>query len=202
MDHVYWIGGGSGAGKSTIAQRIAAEHGLRYYSTDAAMADHAARSTPDSAPELHRFLAMDMDERWATRSPEVMLETFHWFRGEGFEHIVEDLAAGAEPVIAEGFRLLPELVAPLLAHSNQAVWLLPTPEFRRHAFDTRGSTWHLANTTSDPARALDNLLTRDHLFTTRLAEQTKALHLNAIQVDVGMTEDELCQATAGIFFRK
>jgi 2-phosphoglycerate kinase len=202
MDHVYWIGGGSGAGKSTVAQRIAAEHGLRYYSTDAVMGDHAARSTRDSAPELHRFLAMDMDERWATRSPEVMLETFHWFRGEGFEHIVEDLTATPEPVVAEGFRLLPELVVPLLANSDQAVWLLPTPEFRRHAFDTRGSTWHLANSTSDPARALGNLLTRDHLFTARLAEQTKALHLNAIQVDIGMTEDDLCQATVGIFFRK
>jgi adenylate kinase family enzyme len=28
LRHVYWIGGGSGAGKSTIARRIAAQHGL------------------------------------------------------------------------------------------------------------------------------------------------------------------------------
>jgi predicted kinase len=34
LKHIYWIGGGSGAGKSTIARRIAAEHGLRVYSTD------------------------------------------------------------------------------------------------------------------------------------------------------------------------
>ena len=31
LRHVYWIGGGSGAGKSTIARRIAAEHGLQLY---------------------------------------------------------------------------------------------------------------------------------------------------------------------------
>ena len=34
---------------------------------------------------------MDMDERWVNRSPGTMLETFHWFRGEGFGLIVEDL---------------------------------------------------------------------------------------------------------------
>ncbi len=28
LRHVYWIGGASGAGKSTVARRIAAAHGL------------------------------------------------------------------------------------------------------------------------------------------------------------------------------
>jgi adenylylsulfate kinase-like enzyme len=31
LRHIYWIGGGSGAGKSTITRRIAAEHGLHAY---------------------------------------------------------------------------------------------------------------------------------------------------------------------------
>lgn len=64
LHHVYWIGGGSGSGKSTIARRIAARHGLHVYSTDDAMADHARRSSPQDSPFLHRFMAMDMDERW------------------------------------------------------------------------------------------------------------------------------------------
>jgi predicted kinase len=34
LRHVYWIGGGSGAGKSTIARRVASRHGLRVYATD------------------------------------------------------------------------------------------------------------------------------------------------------------------------
>ncbi|GAA3221454.1 hypothetical protein [Actinocorallia longicatena] len=60
LKHVSWIGGGSGAGKSTIARRLAAEHGLHVYSTD-----------------------------WVNRTPETMFETFHWFHGEGFALIVE-----------------------------------------------------------------------------------------------------------------
>jgi hypothetical protein len=97
--------------------------------TDDVMADHARRSTRENAPLLHRFMAMDMDERWVSRSPETMLETFHWFQGEGFDLIVEDLLrVPREPgVIVEGFRLLPSLVKPLLSGPAHAVWLLPTP---------------------------------------------------------------------------
>src|SRR5918911_4639769 len=107
LQHVYWIGGGSGAGKSTIARRIAAQHGLRVYATDDVMADHARRGSREDCPLLHTFLAMDMDERWVNRPPETMLETFHWFRGEGFRMIIEDaLRLPRESgVIVEGFRL-------------------------------------------------------------------------------------------------
>ncbi|GLY81506.1 hypothetical protein [Actinoallomurus iriomotensis] len=201
LKHVYWIGGGSGAGKSTIARRIAARHGLHVYATDDAMPDHAGRSTPEDAPQLSRFKAMDMDERWVTRSPEVMLDTFHWFRGEGFGLIVEDLLRlpAETGVIAEGFRLLPSLVEPLLAEPGQAVWLLPTPAFRRAAFDTRGTTWDIPRKTSDPGRARRNLLARDELFTDRLAEETKRLGLPVVEVDTAMSEDELVERVTGGF---
>src|SRR5439155_6277509 len=77
--------------KSTVARRLAARHGLRLYASDDVMADHGRRSTPADSPFLAEFAAMDMDERWVSRPPETMLETFHWFRGEGFGLIVEDL---------------------------------------------------------------------------------------------------------------
>ena len=46
LRHVHWIGGASGAGKSTIARRLADKHGLRLYSTDEAMGDHSSRWLP------------------------------------------------------------------------------------------------------------------------------------------------------------
>jgi 2-phosphoglycerate kinase len=195
LRHVYWIGGGSGAGKSTIARRLAATHGMTVYSTDDAMAGHDGRSTADEAPYLAAFKAMDMDARWVNRSPQTMLETFHWFRGEGFGLIVADLLrlqAGTE-VIAEGFRLLPHLVKPLLADRRRAVWLLPTPRFRSAALDSRGTIADIPSRTSEPDRALRNLLARDALFTDRLAAQTRQLELPAITVDTTMTEDELTE---------
>jgi hypothetical protein len=198
---VYWIGGGSGAGKSTIARRLAARHGLELYATDDVMLEHAGRTTPEDGPMLHEFMAMTMDERWANRSPEIMLETFHWFRGEGFGLIVDDLLRlpRERGVIVEGFRLLPELVKPLLAVPEQAVWLLPTPGFRRAAFSSRGSLRTIAGKTGDPDRALENLLQRDRMFTERLAGDTKRLGLRSIELDTTVTEDDLAERVTAAF---
>lgn len=196
LSHVSWLGGGSGAGKSTIARRLAETHGLRVYSTDDAMTDHSERTSADDSPQLAAFIAMSMDERWVARTPEEMLETFHWYRGEAFVPIVEDLLALApEPVVAEGFRLLPSLVAPL-AGPGRAVWLLPTPRFRRTAFEARGSLWAIANRTNDPERALSNLLERDRMFTDRLRTEVDRVGRPAIDIDVGMSEEALLDRVA------
>jgi hypothetical protein len=202
LRHVYWIGGGSGAGKSTIARRIAARHGLRVYATDDSMAEHARRGTDEGSPLLRSFIAMDMDERWVNRPPKAMLETFHWFRGEGFDFITEDLLRlPREPgVIVEGFRLLPRLVEPLLPVPGRAVWLLPTPAFRQAVFEARGGpAWGFLAKTTNPERALRNLLERDRMFTDALREETARLGLPAIEVDAATTEDELAARVAEVF---
>jgi hypothetical protein len=166
------------------------------------MAEHARRGSPADAPLLHEFMAMDMDERWVNRSPPAMLETFHWFRGEGFEMIVQDiLRLPRQPgVIVEGFRLLPRLVAPLLAAPGRAVWLLPTSGFRQAAVERRGgAAWGFLARTSDPDRALRNLLERDRLFTNALRKETARLGLPAIEVDTAMAEDDLVGRVAALF---
>jgi hypothetical protein len=174
---------------------------MRLYATDDVMPDHASRSTPQDCPFLSEFAAMGMDERWVNRSPETMLETFHWFRGEGFGLIVEDLLRlPREPgLIVEGFRLLPRLVKPLIAVPDHAVWLLPTPDFRRAAFGSRGSLWEIARKTTDPQSALRNLLERDRMFTARLYEEAKRLELRVIEVDTTVTEDDLAERVTEAF---
>lgn len=194
LGRVRWIGGGSGAGKTTIARRIASDHNGTLYSTDDVMADHARRLAPGEAPLLQAFREGSMDDRWVHRSPAEMLASFHWYAGEGFELIAEDLAAATRrgaAVVAEGFRLLPQLVAPLLEDSSDAVWLLPTPAFRRAAFEQRGTLWDIPSRTNNPERALSNLLERDAMFTDRLRFDIDRLGLTAIDVDVGDSEDVL-----------
>jgi Shikimate kinase len=202
LRHVHWIGGGSGSGKSTIARRIADRYGMRLYDTDAVMPDHARRMPVEQAPYLGKFAAMDMDERWVARSPREMLDTFHWFHGEGFNLIIEDLLAlpADRPVVAEGFRLLPGLVQPLLAEVGHAVWLLPTPQFRQAVFDSRGGpAWGFLAKTGDPQQALQNLLQRDALFTDRLTKQTRHLGLYGLRVASGGTEEDLARRVSAVF---
>lgn len=206
LRHVRWIGGGSGAGKTTAARTLAADQGLRIYSCDEAISDHVGRCNPSDEPLLHAFLAMEMDERWVNRSPSEMLGTFPWFQGEGFDLIVEDLLAlPREPlIVVEGFRLLPRLVAPLLSRPDQAVWLTPTPEFRRAAFDSRGFTWDIPMKTSNSQQALSNLLARDQLFTGQVFKEATALHLPIITVDGTLSAGELTRrvgASLGLLTR-
>ncbi|GAA1406686.1 hypothetical protein ACFQZ4_05750 [Catellatospora coxensis] len=202
LSHVYWIGGSSGSGKTTIARCLAGRHGLGVYDTDAVMPVHARRMPADTAPYLGRFAAMDMDERWVDRTPDEMLQTFHWYHGEGFDEIVTDLLQlpTSRPVVAEGFRLLPDLVKPLLTDTRHAVWLLATPPFRQAAFDARGGTaWGFVAKTRDPQRALRNVLQRDAMFTDRLARQTTDLGLTALRVDTGTRENDLAHRVAAEF---
>ena len=147
-------------------------------------------------------MAMDMDERWVNRSPKTMLETFHWFQGEGFNLIIEDLLSlPREPgVIVEGFRLLPRLVKPLL--SVPCSCRLAPPDARLPSGSGResgGSAWGFLAKTTDPERALRNLLERDRMFTDILREETARLELPAIEVDATMTEDDLAKRVTEVF---
>ena len=103
-------------------------------------------------------------------------------------------------MIAEGFRLLPHLIKPLLAVHSHAVWLLATPEFRQAVFNSRGGPkWGFLGKTSDPARALRNLLERDAMFTQRLDEEAKRLELNTIEVDPTMAAEDLARRVTEMF---
>jgi hypothetical protein len=49
-----------------------------------------------------------------------------------------------------------------------------------------------------PARALENLLARDHLFTTRVAAEAERLGLQVLDVDIGATPDDLVTGVAAL----
>ena len=48
-----------------------------------------------------------------------------------------------------------------------------------------------AGRTSDPERALSNLLARDAIYTEEVFKETAALHLNTIEIDGSFSVDEL-----------
>ena len=88
LTHVYWLGGGSGGGKSTIARRLAERFGMVLYPTDDTMTSHANEASAQDAPLIARFKQMSMDERWLLRSPQEMLQSFHWYEGEVFDQLL------------------------------------------------------------------------------------------------------------------
>jgi len=84
-----------------------------------------------------------------------------------------------------------------LSDLRHGVWLLPTPDFRSTAFARRSGADAFWTRTTDPARALANLLERDQLFTDELTDQTQHTGVHAFHVDgtrtIDQTVDELAQ---------
>ena len=85
--------------------------------------------------------------------------------------------------MVEGFRLLPGLVGPLLSTPGEAVWLIPTPAFRQMAFAGRADAEAFWTRTSNPEKALDNLLARDAIFSTKIAAAAPRHGLAVIAVN-------------------
>src|SRR6187402_458986 len=120
LDHVLWLGGGCGAGKTTLARRLAYRFDLRLYPVDAYGFAHERRATPQAHPTMTYLAGLDYRDRMVTPTTEQRVHNFVGYATERFGMIAEDLGAlsGGPLVLAEGPSLLPELVAPVLATSG------------------------------------------------------------------------------------
>jgi 2-phosphoglycerate kinase len=191
LDHVRWMGGGSGAGKTSVTRLLGEQFSIDTYSTDATIRVHSERLEVTDAPLLERFRHMSMDERWIQHDPVTMYATFPWFHGEGFNLLIEDLQRlpTDRTVVVEGFRLLPHLVRPYVSNASHAVWLVPTTDFRRTAFRRRHGADAFWLRTTDPDRALRNLLERDRIFSDKIARDASHNGFETIVVDGTHTID-------------
>ena len=184
LDHVFWIGGGTGAGKSSVAMALADRYGLARYDYDWHDArDHTERTRLDRHPHRAAFLAMSLDERWVVHTPREMADNAVGSFEDRFEMVIEDLLAMPRdrPIVADGFGFLPELVAPMIASTRQAIWLLPSARFRDFALTRRG--WTTIEGTSDAERARANRLARDDLLTEHVRQKAAELGFATIYVD-------------------
>lgn len=186
-----WIGGATDAGKSTVAQILAERHGLQVYNYDRRdLAHHQQLAETD--PQIRAFLEASLDENWVYPEPEALfqrtLESFHY----RFPLVLADLHALPSQlmIVAEGFGLTPELLAPLLTNPQQALWLVPTEQFKLESLARRNKP-SFGSKVSDPQRAYHNFLTRDTLLGAEIKAQVKAHNFTLIEVDGSHSADEM-----------
>jgi hypothetical protein len=121
---VLWIGGATGAGKTSISRALAYRHDLQLYNVDHRTYEHVSRAGADPKPD------------WSL-PPAVLADRFFAYSRERFPLIADDLAAlpPSPGAIAEGPFLLPSLVPPGAA----AVFLVPNEERIRATAAERGT---------------------------------------------------------------
>jgi hypothetical protein len=184
LRHVLWIGGASGAGKTTIARRIARRHGLRWYNADARTWAHRDRAIAAGHPAALRWEAMTPEERRTQATPAEQLEqSLHAARGP---MVVDDLRRlPATPlVVAEGTTVSPAVVSSGIADRSRAVWLLPTPAFRRSGIEERGP---------QPADALYGLVGEE------IKREARAQAVPILVVDGSRGIEAMVAAVEGLF---
>ncbi|MEV0081871.1 hypothetical protein [Saccharopolyspora sp. NPDC050642] len=187
LGHVRWIAGGTGAGKSTITRFLADRFGLAVYDGDRAEHDWVTRCTPDRHPYLHATLRLTREQR-SLLAPEDGFNGMASLHGETIGFLVEDLLAMPtdRPVLVDYFGATPRDLAPLLTWQEQAVFLLPTPEFRHRVLSVRFADPGRARANwgdSDHARAFANRLARDELWDAELRRQAAEADLPVLAVD-------------------
>lgn len=196
LAHVYWLGGSACAGKTSVARRVAAEHGLTLYSCDDRFEEHRQRADPARHPRFCRIADLPPEELWEGPA-ELRAEELLGFYEDEMEMVREDLAALPGPVLAEGVGLLPQRIAGLLAAPWRAVWLVATPAFRRRAYPERGS-WvaELLGRCPDPERALTVWMERDRLVAAAIEADARSQGLGVVTVDGGRSVKETADEVA------
>jgi 2-phosphoglycerate kinase len=200
LSHVFWIGGATDSGKSTVARIIAERRQFlvcHYDERDRAHHEQLARTSS----YYRDYIEASLDERWVFIEPKALLQrTLLSFR-DRFSLMIEDLLAypNEQTIIAEGFGLLPELLAPVLSSPSQAVWLVPTQEFKQASMIRRGKP-SFGLRVSDPATARSNLLARDKLLANYFREQVPGYGYIFYEVDGSIPPDELAITIEQHFF--
>ncbi len=139
LGHVLWIGGPPGAGKTTVASRLARTHGLRLYSADTRTWSHRDRALAAADPVAHRWEALSPVDRWDGTTPqELVALSLHHARGP---MVIDDLRVlpSSPLVVAEGSVLPAWAVSSGIAAPGRAVWLLPTAELQDRLLAARGT---------------------------------------------------------------
>jgi 2-phosphoglycerate kinase len=186
-----WITGGQWAGKSTVANLLAVRCGLTAYHYDY----HDARGHLDRRTAAGITL-IGAEQAYVRNTPQQTAEYVLAGFPRRFEWALDDLRAlvSGRPVVAEGWGLRPELVAPLVPSPRQVIVMVPTDEFRLHQAAVVPRAGALSHPVSDPELAQRNRLERDRLVAADAVRKARELGIRVLEVDGSLD----AEAVAGV----
>jgi hypothetical protein len=196
LAHVLWIGGGTDAGKTSLARLFAARHGVHIYHFDQASPSwEGATISEETYPHSHRWQKMTEEQRWL-RPAEEQAQHVYQMWAEQYSHRLRDLLRLPiqKRIVAEGYGFLPSLVAHLVESKRQAIWLVPTEDFKGKTFKARvleGAKGSYRHRIRNPDKALKLHRERDMLIGERIREEATARNLRLLTIDGNNSLEEV-----------
>lgn len=172
LSHVYWVGGGAAAGKSTVSQRLCKEFGFTRWDADGRWIEHWQTATSERNPVAFRIGSTQrhhgsFDWLYDRTGQEIAQDYQEMARVEFVDAIDELLQMPRDaPIVVDAFLGFPELVLQV-ARPEKAVFLICTDVFMRQIWKqrtTEGEPGFLPilrqqlDTCSDPDFALERFI--------------------------------------------
>lgn len=196
LAHVIWLGGGTDAGKTSLARMFSAKYDLQIYHFDRQSPSwEAVQINEGEHPYCLQWEQMTDEERWL-RPAEVQAKHVYAMWAEKYTYRLNDLLSlpKGKKIVAEGYGFLPSYVAPLIESKQQAIWLVPTEDFKKRTFKARvleGAKASYRHRVQYPEQALDFHRRRDMIITARVREEAIARNLKLLTIDGGRSLDEV-----------
>ena len=180
---IYWLGGSTCAGKTTISNVLADEYGFIVYHCDDYIGQHVVKSNNKEHPNLNRITGMC----WNEILNMTINEYLEWSIGsykEEFEMIVEDLHQlyDGVPILVEGVDILPELIESGIVDVGHAIWIVSDEGFYREKQMGRKELFERVNECLDPKQALENYFSYDLALGRYIKDNAKRHGFNVIEV--------------------
>jgi adenylate kinase family enzyme len=202
LRNALWIGGGQWAGKTTVAGILAERFGLTHYHYDF----HDSRGHWDRRVAAYARRGEVLADpgpaatyrRWTPQ--EAADDAINLF-AERFAYVLDDLRAlqSARPIVADGWGLRPELVAPVTSDLRRMVLLVPTEEFRRAQISRLPRAAALSRPVDDPEAAQRHRTERDRLVASDAVRSAGKLGVRVIRVDGSRDAEEVADLVAEQF---
>lgn len=181
-DTILYLGGSPCAGKSSVAEILAADYGLNYLRLDDKLDSHIQSASPDTQPIMASLCDATCDEIWLMPPTQQTRREIQFYLEE-FPLHQQDILQAHKPLLVEAAALLPCLVAPLISTKQDVLYMVPTAQFQRKHYSQRPWVAEVLRDCSDPEQAFDNWMRRDEQFA-RWVRRSALFHgLQTIIVD-------------------
>lgn len=191
LDNIYWIGGSTCCGKSTITEMLVKEHGFKYYKCDDLLERYIAIGIKKGNKLMKTINARTQDETWMRDVSEQVEEIFEFYR-YALTIIMKDLKKyNKQKVIVEGSVLLPEFADKMKLEKNRYICMTASRVFLMDKYKERKWVKYYLRTCNNWEQAFDNWMVRDVEYGNIVRKEASELDYTVLTIDGQQTIDEV-----------